>query len=744
MSTKKFVHVVALCAAAGTGTSALAQWVPNYQYYSIQRIGLFGPAQTGSGGLQNSSASFLTFPGFVAGTSNRYTGVSTDNGVNTWVYSPTTNTTVQTGLTGAAHTGSAGFQLGSNNFLNDAGQVAGLSQRITGVSTTNGQNTWVYNPAANTTVQTGLTSAAHTGSAGYQASYNTFQNAAGQVAGLSQRITGASTYNGRNTWVYNPTTNTTVQTGLTSAAHTGSTGYQVSDNRFQNAAGQVAGYSLRITGASTYNGENTWVYNPSTNTTVQMGLTGTAQTGSAGYQFSISIFQNAAGQVAGFSRRFTGVNTYNGQNIWIYNPAANTTVQTGLTSAAHTGSAGYQFSENQLQNAAGQVAGYSQRIIGLDTDNGVSTWVYSPTTNTTVQTGLTGAAHTGSAGYQLGGSNFLNYTGQVAGVSARITGVSTTNGQNTWVYNPAANTTVQTGLTSPAYTGSAGYQLGSNNFQNSSGQVAGFSRRITGVNTTNGQNTWVYSPTTNTTVQTGLTGAAYIGSAGFQLASNNFQNDIGQIAGLSQRFTGVNTTNGQNTWVYSPSTNITVQTGLTSATHTGSAGYQVSHNTFQNAAGQVAGYSQRITGLSTLNGQDVWYFDPVTNLTSAIVGSIRTSDNFAFSQPSILTEGGFLLGYYSYFAGGVNPAVDRAFIFRPDLGLTDLGNLVSGGLTLNGWTTLQRPVFSDALRTIVGYGYVTGQTSGQSVFVMVPTPGVAGLLGLGGVVALRRRRGVGW
>ena len=72
---------------------------------------------------------------------------------------------------------------------------------------------------------------------------------------------------------------------------------------------------------------------------------------------------------------------------------------------------------------------------------------------------------------------------------------------------------------------------------------------------------------------------------------------------------------------------------------------------------------------------------------------------------------------------------------------TDLGNLVSGGLTLNGWSTLQNPLFTDALNTIVGYGYVNGQTTGQSVFVMtIPAPGAAGLLGLGGVLVARGRR----
>jgi hypothetical protein len=776
-------------AYVGMGTIALTtggafgQWLPDYQVYSIQRIGLYGPDQTSLTGLQFSQADVLTTAGFVLGSSNRYVVdlnvFNLGNGVNTWVYNPVTNTTVQTGLTGPAYTGRTGFQISVNDFHNAAGQIAGFSRLITNDNGINGQNSWVYNPAINATVQTGLTSAAYTGSAGRQISVNQFQNAAGQVAGSSDRYLGVNTYNGRDTWVYNPAANTTVQTGLTGTAYTGSSGYQISVNDFQNDAGHIAGSSWRFTGVNMSNGADTWVYNPTTNTTVQTGLTGADYVGSAGYRASWNVFQNAAGQVAGTSQRMSGVESSRGRNTWVYIPATNSTVQIGLIGPANTGTAGYQFGRNNFQNAAGQVAGYSQRISGVNTDNGQNTWVYNPATNTTVQTGLIAAVHTGSAGYQVSTNQFQNATGQVAGYSQRISGVNTDNGQNTWVYNPATNTTVQTGLTAPANTGSAGYQFSSNNLQNAAGHAVGFSRRFTGVNTVNGQNTWVYNPTTNTTVQTGLTSATYTGSAGYQNSSSLVVNAAGQVAGVSQRVTGVNTDNGQNAWVYNPTTNTTLQVGLVDAAHTGSAGYQNSttrfqnaagqlagtslritgvdtfngvsawvynpatntttqtgltapantgsagyqntHTQFQNAAGQLAGTSLRIIGVDTNNGVDAWYFDPATGLTHALIGSVRTSDNAAYSLVQLLTEDGFVLGSYGYFADGVGTGEDRAFIFRPDLGFTDLGNLVAGGLTANGWSTLRLPAFFDALRTVVGYGYVNGQTSelaSASVFVM--------------------------
>ena len=548
------VRALALVIAAVLTTSAQAQWVPNYQYYTIQRIGLYGPAHTGSAGLQSSVASLLNAPGFVAGYAIRYTGVNTFNGQDAWAWNGTTTT--QIGLAGGVYTGSAGRQVSRPSFQNAAGQVAGYSERYTGVSTSNGQDAWVWN--GTTTQQIGLTGAGYTGSAGYQYSQPRFQSSAGLVAGTSQRVTGVNTYNGQDAWVWNGTT--TTQIGLAGGVYTGSAGYQVSEPQFQNAAGRVAGFSARYTGVNTYNGQDAWAWNGTT--TTQIGLTGAGYTGSAGYQLSLPRFQNSAGQVAGLSYRFTGVNSYNGQDAWAW--SGTTTTQIGLTGAGYSGSAGYEYSQPLLQNSAGQVVGTSQRVTGVDALNGQDAWVWNGTTTT----------------------------------------------------------------------------------------------------------------------QIGLTGGAY----------------------------------------------------------TGSAGYQASQPSFQNAAGQVAGYSNRYTGVNTYNGQDAWYFDPLTLLTSPVIGSIRTSDNFASSSPTILTDGGFLLGNYQYFPGGLGSGELRAFIFRPDLGLTDLGSLVDGGLTLNGWSTLQNPVFSDALYTIVGYGYVNGQTSGQSVFIMVPAPASGALLGLGGLLAARRRR----
>jgi hypothetical protein len=674
MSSKHFISVAALCAAAGTSTTALAQWIPNYQTYSIQRIGLYGPEHTDSVGLQSSTAQFFNASGNVAGTSTRYrgAGMGTGTGTNTWVWNGTT--TIPIGLTGPEQTSSEGTQVVQLWSMNSTGQVSGYSNRYNGTAY-NGRDAWVWN--GTTTTLVGLTGPGYTTSAGYQDSFPTLLNNAGQVAGFTEKSFGVNNNNGTQAWVWNGTTTTPV--GLTGPAHVTNSGYLVSLPLFQNDAGQVVGTSRRYRGdESLRNGADTWAWNGSTS--VQIGLVGGPFTSPIrGYQFSEAKLQNRNGQVAGISNRYTGVNAElggnaGGWNLWVWN--GTTTTMIGLTGAPYVGSDGYQTSQLLFQNNAGLVVGTSGRYTGVNSGNGSDAWVWNGTTTT--QIGLLGPAYTGTGGYRASTPRFLNESGQTVGTTSRIRSAAISNGQDTWVWNGV--TTTQIGLVGGSFTGSAGYQLSLPQFQNEAGQVVGYSRRFTGVNTDNGQSIWVWNGTTTT--QIGLTGPAY----------------------------------------------------------TGSAGRQNSSALFMDAAGRVAGTSARYVGEFSVNGSDAWYFDPSTLVTSAVIGSVRTSDNFASSTPTIITDGGFLLGIYTFFPGGLGSGEARAFIFRPDLGLTDLGNLVSGGLTLNGWSTLQNPLFADALNTIVGYGYVNGQTTGQSVFVMVPTPSAAALLTLGGLLACRRRR----
>src|SRR5207248_3338349 len=144
-----------------------------------------------------------------------------------WAYDVATNTAHKIGLTGGVYTASDGYEFGYGEYRSQSGYVTGVSAAVIDQENDNGFHTWLYNHATGTTTRTGLTDPAHTGAGGYQLSYDSFLNEAGQVAGFSMRTPdGFNLNNGQNTWAFNPATHITVQTGLTAAAHTGPSGFQ--------------------------------------------------------------------------------------------------------------------------------------------------------------------------------------------------------------------------------------------------------------------------------------------------------------------------------------------------------------------------------------------------------------------------------------------------------------------------------------------------------------------------------------
>lgn len=665
MNTSSHLLVVALLTTAAT---AQAQWLPDFQIYSVQRVGLFGEAHTGSAGLQNSSLVFSDASNIMAGYSSRYSGLSTDNGRDAWAWNG--NSTTQIGLVGGDHRGSEGYQYTELTHRNTTGHFTGYSERYTGVNTNNGRNAWIFN--GNSTTQIGLTGGIYSGPSGFARSEPMHLNTSGQVAGVSQRVEGVNFFNGFDTWVWNGTS------------------------------------------------------------TVQLGLTGPAYTGSTGYQHSIPKLQNEGGQITGISLRFTGVNTAHAQDVWVWNGTSTTRI--GLTGATHTSRDGNQSSYPSFQNASGMVLGFSRRYSATDSSNGNDAWAWNGVATT--QLGFTGGVYTGTAGYQFSSSQFLNDAGQVAGVSYRISDIQSNNGQVAWVWN--GTTTTQIGLSGPSHITNGGYQHAGLLAQNEAGFVSGYSFRFSSGGQSNGSSAWIWNGTT--TIRIGLTGTAQTGSAGFQHSAPTTLNTAGHVSGYSSRLRDARTSNGRDAWVWNGTD--TIQIGLSGGFNTGSGGLQYSMPLIHTDEGHLSGISYRYTGMSTQIGQDSWYFDPLTLISTPITGSVRATDNFAFSAPTFLTNGGFLLGYYTYFENGLGAGEQRAFIFRPDLGLTDLGNLITGGLTLNGWRTLSNPIFSDALTTIVGLGYVNGQsTSGQSVFIMtIPSPATTLLLSMGIVLTTIRRR----
>jgi hypothetical protein len=475
--------------------------------YDIEVFGLTGEVYNHSSGGGYMRPEFLNEAGQVAGFSSRYSG-TTDLGRDAWFYDG--SATVQIGLTGTSYERSNGFRETWVRYLNQAGQVAGVSRQFSDEPYM-AYDAWLYDGTA--TVRIGLAGT------GYETSDSEvlFLNEAGQVAGNSERDSG-----GHQAWRYDGTA--TVPIGLVGA------GYETSSAQFLNEAGHVVGYSAHY-GATSHVWINDGV------ATVRIGLTGAGYEGTDSFNYSVAYDLNQAGQVAGQSPRYSGT-TLMGVDAWLYDGAD--TLQIGLTGTGYEQTDGTRYSFSQLLNEAGQVTGRSARY-SVATNLGEDAWIYDG--RDTVRIGLVGTGYERADGYRFSDTQFLNEAGQVAGYSERHSD-TTDLGQDAWLYDGAA--TIPIGLTGAGYQRSDGYRYNDAQILNEAGMVAGHANRYIGT-ANRGQDAWLYDGTT--TVRVGMIGSGYTQTNGTRYSHVEFLNEAGQVAGFSERYSGT-TLLGYDAWLY--------------------------------------------------------------------------------------------------------------------------------------------------------------------------------------------------
>jgi hypothetical protein len=583
-------------------------------------------------------------------------------------------------------------------------------------------------------------------------------NSPGQVAGYSDRYTSTGASEGQDSWFFNGTR--TQQIGLTGAGysyHSSGGTYQASSPWVIDDAGQVVGYSERYTSTGAVEGQDSWFFNGTG--TQQIGLTG------AGYSYasnggtyqssspSLNAPQiNSAGQVIGYSTRYNPTGTSEGQDSWLF--SGTSTQQIGLTGAGYSyASSGgtVQQSYPDAINSAGQVIGSSNRYTSSGTSEGSGAWLFNGTS--TQQLGLTGASYSYSlAGgtFEASGPNSINSAGQVNGVSNRYTSTGTSEGRDSWFFNGTSIRQIGLTGTGYSYSSSAGtYQYSVPRWMNEAGQIFGYSNRYTSSGTSEGQDTWFFNGTN--AQQIGLTGAGYSYSSSvgtYQSSTPWMMNSNGQVAGTSNRYTSSGTPEGQDCWFF----NGTSTEEIEPPTGAGFS-YSINGNTYEggqpseiNSAGQVVGVSDLYTLDGTVEGQGAWFFDPATDKTYPLVFSFGT-DGYTF--PEYLTSTGVVLGVYERLAGTVDET-PIAFSWSEANGFSNLGSLVNGGLSSQGWQELSAAYDSSGTAPdgspfyIDGYGLLAGQSGGQSAYLLsdsVPEPAAgAFLLGIASILGLRRRR----
>jgi hypothetical protein len=401
---------------------------------------------------------------------------------NAWVYLPASGVTQQIGLTGQSYN-AWGFTSNTPKFLNNSGLVAGYAVRydVNELYNNNGRDAWVYSPLDNSTHLIGLTDAGHVRADGYAFSQPLFMNSSDLLAGTSDKYSGSSSM-GTDAWIYAQSSRVTAIIGLTDSAHTQTDGYSYNVPLGMNSTGMVVGSALRFN-ASAATGSDTWVYDPSTNTTRTIGLPQSSEPNVAtGVSLAASI--DDAGDVIGVAERYSG-STDLGQDLWLYSSKTNTTQVIGLTDAAHTFSDGSRSNSGYFIGKSGEIGGSAYTSSGSQ-----DAWVYSPVTRNTTVIGL--LPSNSNVGNQIVLSND----------AGEIVGTRSGNGPNldSWVYTPADQVTRQIGLTDPAHLGVAGRSHNEPTSVDATGMVAGFADGIDSGGYFNGyQDAWIYDPATLTT-----------------------------------------------------------------------------------------------------------------------------------------------------------------------------------------------------------------------------------------------------
>lgn len=573
-----------------------------------------------------------------------------------------------------------GLQEGETNFISGVsknGQVAGESY----FSSTVNQFTWRYDGV--TTTRIGLIGPEYTSNTGWEYSYSSGINERGDIIGGSVRhLTGVS-QSGDSLWLNDG--NSTIEIGLVNAPYTRQDGYRNGNVNQINNAGQVIGSSECYTN-SEVDCLSAWLY--SEGQTTPLGLTDDEHTDNYGSTHSFPRSLNEAGMVAGLSWRFVNGSNYSGDSAWLYDGSSTTRI--GFYGSEHTRNDQFRSSAISGLNNAGHVIGTSRRYNGGGVQLGQSAWLYDGSTTQVI--GLTDALHTKTDGTRYSAVSSLNEAGQAIGFSREYSPTGSDSGQTAWLFN--GNSTIAIGLPGNSTEAKALNQAG----------------HVIGESVSGGRKAWLYDGTN--TVDIGLAGTEFTQFYGARESFVDLLNESGMVVGRSTRYNGGTQSQGAVAWLYNNGTH--ARLGLSGSEYTRSDGSEVTTVYDINEAGQVSGYTNRhINGQN--KGQDAWFYDPLLDQTF-LLQLFERSDGYASSRVAYMGEDGLILGTYETANFDT-----RAFYFKIDDGLHDLGSLIEDGLAANGWTSLLSAARS-GMRSgpIYGNGVFDSSVSTYTPFFLTP------------------------
>jgi len=592
------------------------------------------------------------------------------------------------------------------------------------------------------------------GNYGYALSGGTDQNSSaeqlndsGQVIGYSSRYTSSGGFLGQDAWLFDGLSSQEI--GLTGGVYSSAVSggiLQYSNAADMNDSGQVIGSSLRapfLSGSilQSHLGADAWFFDGSAYQV--LGLTG-ANYGNVNafgtFESSNATQLNDSGQAIGESQRVGS--SASGQDAFFFNGISN--VPIGLSGVGYSYvSSGKTFQDSaplQLSNT-GDVIGYSYRYNSSGGSLGQDAWLFDGAS--TQQLGLSGVNYSYAASggtYEVSNAQQLNDSGLIIGYSSRYSSTGGSLGEDAWLFNGTSNQQIGLTGTNYSYAATGGtYQYTGAQVLNNNGQAIGYTYRFNSSGGALGYDSWLFNGTT--TQQVGLTGANYSYAAAggtYQASVAQQLNQSGQVVGSSNRYNSSGGSLGVDAWFSNGGT--TQQIGLTGANYSYAATggtYQSSFNQFLNNSGQVIGFSQRYGSAGNSLGQDGWFFDSNTNSTSLLQFSVDSANNYSYTDPMMLTDSGVVLGSYALFSGSTALG-NYAFYWSKTDGFHDLGALVNGGLNAQGWQYLADVYGSSTPgasgtspsgtpRYVIGDGLVTGQTGGNSVYLLTQPTGPVNL-----------------
>lgn len=489
MKVRGGISTAGWCAAALAG--AAGAWAQPL-YPDVRLAGAFAPGnQNPTTGQSSNVVQAAVSGGYVLGSADVFSPSGGVVGQTYWLYELGLERLSVVGLNDALHTSSSGQRWVVGGVLGIDGMVAGSSARFHEGDEC-GYTAWVFNPVTGACVPVGLSGAGYMRAQDHYAFSTVVRLAGGGLAfGQSARFAASGAGAGTAAWVHGWGASEAVRLGFIDALHTRSSdGGQSSVIVDANAVGQAVGWSERYSGAAA-SGASAWLYDHATGQTRALGLTG-GEYGAASLpqRFDSVTAINADGLVIGASQRFVGGEGM--PDAWVYDSDSQTTLRLGLGGDEFTGFGGIRSSMALAISDSGYIVGTSNRYAPGVPDAGVAAWVYNHNNGQTREIGLNGEAWTGPDGTMAAIPDRVNNSGWVTGANVRF-GFDVL-GRNTWIYNPATDSTILTGLTDDRHTGPTGQQNSVNVALNEAGQAIGYSVRYAPGGEA-GRSGWFFDPT---------------------------------------------------------------------------------------------------------------------------------------------------------------------------------------------------------------------------------------------------------